>query len=357
MILKKIFPISLMAMAMTVGLISSGCSGDDSGDNSSKGPSVQEQYPIPLSQLNHLDPFFFPDEESQMYYHVYPRYNPNGTPAALDLYESPNLTDWRKAGVAWEPSKDFLGNADCWAPDIYKWKGKHYIFVTFSRLKDITDISHWNLSNFEIHAGVTVLVSDSGPRGPYRENVPKGTLNVTPAEWNCIDGSFYVDNDGNPWMIYSGELSMFYEGRVYAQRMNDDLSALVGEPHLLFTSNAFLAPWIWDSGIRDGKRVFITDAPYVWKDDESGNLIMIWSGNSISGYAIGQAISTSGDILGPWEQEPERLNADTGGHAHVFRDLNGTLRISYHTKNFGQGPYVTTVKPIFISDGKFQKIN
>ncbi len=346
--------IALIASGLIASAITVGCSGD-AGKDSREEDSVTSKFPISIATMHHYDPFFFTDAESGMYYHVYPRYNQNGTPAALDLYESPDLINWRKAGVAWEPSPDFLGNNDCWAPDIYEYRGKHYIFVTFSRIKDITNISHWNTSNFEIKAGTTVFVSQTGPKGPYKELLSPGKLNVTPAEWMCIDGSLYVDDQGMPWMIYSGELTQFYDGRVYAQRMSEDLSSLIGEPHLLFTASE--TPWVRNSGFHDSRPVYITDAPYIWKDEQSGNLIMIWSSNSDSGYAMGQAISVSGNVLGPWEQQPERLNTDTGGHGHVFKDLNGKLRISYHSKNFGTGDSFTVVKPISISNGKFVKIN
>lgn len=348
------FYTTLFASALMASASAFGCSGD-SGNNSPEDFPEGNKFPISITTMHHYDPFFFADAESGMYYHVNPRYNQNGTPAALDLYESPNLSDWRKAGVAWEPSATFLGNNDCWAPDIYEYRGKHYVFVTFSRIKDISDISHWNLENFEIKAGTTVLVSDNGPMGPYREHVPSGKLNVTPEEWMCIDGSLYVDEEGMPWMIYSGELTQFYDGRVYAQRMSEDLKSLIGEPHLLFSASE--APWVRNSGIRDGKPVYITDAPYIWKDEASGNLIMIWSSNSDTGYAMGQAISSSGNVLGPWVQQREQLNTDTGGHGHVFKDLKGNLRISYHTKNFGQGESVSVVRPISVSNGKFVKLN
>ena len=72
-------------------------------------------------------------------------------------------------------------------------------------------------------------------------------------------------------------------------------------------------------------------------------------------YAIGQAVSASGDVLGPWVQEPETLNSDDGGHAMVFKDLKGRLMISYHAPNSQtEHPVIT---PIYIKDGKFVALN
>ena len=68
-----------------------------------------------------------------------------------------------------------------------------------------------------------------------------------------------------------------------------------------------------------------------------------------------QAVSASGDVLGPWVQEPETLNSDDGGHAMVFKDLKGRLMISYHAPNSQtEHPVIT---PIYIKDGKFVALN
>ena len=80
---------------------------------------------------------------------------------------------------------------------------------------------------------------------------------------------------------------------------------------------------------------------------------MLWSSfrKTDGKYAIGQAVSASGDVLGPWVQEPETLNSDDGGHAMVFKDLKGRLMISYHAPNSQtEHPVIT---PIYIKDGKF----
>ena len=50
-------------------------------------------------------------------------------------------------------------------------------------------------------------------------------------------------------------------------------------------------------------------------------------------YAIGVARSASGELSGPWRHDPEPLNTDDGGHAMLFRDFGGQLRISYHAPN------------------------
>jgi hypothetical protein len=61
---------------------------------------------------------------------------------------------------------------------------------------------------------------------------------------------------------------------------------------------------------------------------------MLWSSFDKNGkYAIGLAESSNGKIDGAWTQYPEPLNNDDGGHAMIFEDLDGNLRISYHAPN------------------------
>src|SRR5690606_17183227 len=100
-------------------------------------------------------------------------------------------------------------------------------------------------------------------------------------------------------------------------------------PFMLFSASQ--APWsIASDGIN-----YVTDAPFIWKDEVSGNLIMTWSSFSVGGYAIGQTISKSGKLEGPWEHDPVPIFSNDGGHAMVFKDLEGKLKMAYHAPNSG----------------------
>ena len=60
---------------------------------------------------------------------------------------------------------------------------------------------------------------------------------------------------------------------------------------------------------------------------------MLWSSFSAGGYTVGIAKTTTGDILGPWEQLPEPLYAGDGGHCMIFRTFEGQLNVAYHRPN------------------------
>jgi hypothetical protein len=53
--------------------------------------------------------------------------------------------------------------------------------------------------------------------------------------------------------------------------------------------------------------------------------------------------SKSGKIGGEWTHDPEPLFTDDGGHAMVFRDFEGNLKIAFHRdsqKKFQEYPVI-----------------
>ena len=78
---------------------------------------------------------------------------------------------------------------------------------------------------------------------------------------------------------------------------------------------------------------------------ENGKLLLLWSSFRANGeYAIGRAISHSGNLCGPWHQQSNSLN-DDGGHAMLFRDFQGSLLLSYHTN---EPPVQIILRPVRI---------
>ena len=146
--------------------------------------------------------------------------------------------------------------------------------------------------------------------------------------------------------------------RHLGSKLKDDLSGADGEAWKLFSASE--SGWAVSGG---GDENLITDAPMIWKDKESGNLIMTWSSMSaareigVQNYSIGQAISKSGKIEGPWEHDPVPLWSSNGGHGMVFEDLEGHLKIAFHSPNSPSGSERVTIKDIEIKDGKFVRFD
>lgn len=326
----KKFKKTILSLMLLMGACIVSCSNDDGQTPSTDPDEVEEEsFTIPVSSLRLRDPFILVDKENSMYYL---HFNNN---LKIRVYKSKDLSMWKDEGYSFIAKSDFWGQQDFWAPDVYEYNGRYYLLTTFS--------------GTGAKRGTSILVSDS-PKGPFTPLVNKA---ITPSNWMCLDGSLYVDKQGKPWLLFCREWLEAVDGEIYAQQLTKDLKATEGEPHLLFKASE--APWVGaiTSGGVTGN---VTDAPFIYRL-EDGKLIMLWSSfrKKDGRYAIGQAISESGNVLGPWVQESETLNSDDGGHAMVFKDFKGRLMISYHAPNSQtEHPVIT---PIYIKDGKFVALN
>lgn len=298
---------------------------------------VKAQTNIPSEKIFCRDPFITVDHKAKCYYLIVSRSNDKGD--KLFAYKSTDLKYWDEVGFVFNMPAGYPGTHDWWAPDTYFYKGNYYSFVTLSN------------PDKNILRGTTVLRSKNGPAGPYETFIPDSRLFVTPQGMQCLDGSLYIDEKKNPWVVFSVEWNgpnvKNMVGEVWCQRLNKKLDGTVGEPHRLFAADE--APW----PMRVGEGAIITDAPFLWKDKKSGNLLMLWSSFAPK-YAIGQAISRSGSILGPWEHEQQTIFKSNGGHQMIFEDLEGNLKISFHSPNEGGSHLV--IKDIKIENGKFLPI-
>ncbi len=237
---------------------------------------------------------------------------------------SDSLTD------EWSSLKNLVQTpADCagdrWAPEVYEYNGEFYMFASYKSLKT------------ERH-GCAVFKSQS-PEGPF---VPHSNGFVTPPDWDSIDGSLYIDNDGQPWMVFVHEWVSVDDGvgRIACAKMSDDLSTFISEPVELFRADD--AVWAKRS---------VTDGCFVYRC-RNGSLIMLWSNWDKNGYCVGMAISESGDIIGPWSQLRKPLISKSdlgdydGGHAMIFSDNEGSLWLALHSPN--ESDDGTLERPVFI---------
>ena len=303
------------------------------GTSSEPVPPVDEDYPIVYNSFRIRDPFIFADPVSKKYYlHVHADDALYPTAAnQIAVAISRNLRDWQKGGISYEAPASFWGKADFWAPDLYYYEGKYYMFATFSGTDGIR--------------GASVLISDK-PEGPF---IPLVNRPITPNGWQALDAALFVDENKDPWIVFSHEWTQISDGTIVAQKLTKDLKEAAEEPVTLFAASE--APWV----IRNS--FYVSDAPFLYRAN-NGELLMLWSscllGKDGNGqYAIGVARSQSGTILGPWLQDPQPLNPnDNGGHAMIFRDFDGVLRISYHSPNTPGGSERLTIHRIVDNDGQ-----
>jgi arabinan endo-1,5-alpha-L-arabinosidase len=287
------------------------------------------------SQIQIRDPFVLPLQSAKKYYlfGTTDKNCWNGEATGFDVYIGKDLQEWEGPFAAFRPAKDFWANENFWAPEVYAYNNKYYMFASFKREG--------------ICRGTQILVSDT-PEGPY---LPNSDGPVTPRDWECLDGTLYVEPQGDPWMVFCHEWVQAYDGEMCAIRLNKELTSAIGKPHLLFKASE--APWCRLVKSKSGeKEGYVTDGPNFYRTKDS-QLLMIWSSHGEDGYAMGVATSGSGNVLGPWKQAQEPIYRKDGGHGMIFRTFEGKTILTIHTPND-----TPNERPVFLelfeNDGKLE---
>lgn len=265
------------------------------------------------------DPYILPVSMNRRYY-LYGTTGANawqGPGQGFDVYSSTDLAGWEGPYPAFRPAPDFWGKINFWAPEVHFYRGRYYLFASF-KAEDRRRATH-------------ILFSDT-PLGPF---IPLRKEPITPKDWECLDGTLYVEN-GQPWIVFCHEWVQVKDGEMCALALSPDLREPVGEPQRLFCASQ--APWVKAHQPGD----YVTDGPFVYRA-VNGELLLLWSSFGDQGYAMGIARSTSGTLFGPWRQDPQPLFAKDGGHGMLFRTFNKQLMVTLHTPN--QSP---DERPVFL---------
>lgn len=256
------------------------------------------------------DPFILAHGESGTYY-LFGTTDENvwsGPAVGFDVYRSRDLAEWEGPFPAFRPEPGFWADRQFWAPEVFAYGGRYYMFASFKA---------------EGAARGTQVLAADGPSGPY---APLTGKPLTPPDWECLDGTLYVDEDGTPWMVFCQEWLQVRDGKMCAVPLTRDLKERAGEPVVLFAASS--APWVRPS--REGNCV--TDGPFLYRS-EDGQLLMLWSSIGEKGYAMGIARSETGTVTGPWVHDEEPLFGEDGGHGMLFRTFGGELAMAIHAPN------------------------
>jgi len=251
-----------------------------------------------------------------------------GTPTGFDCYFSRDLETFSDPIPAFRPPTGFWATEQFWAPEAHYWHGRWYLFASFHAPGK--------------HRGTQIMVADQ-PQGPY---APISEYPITPAEWECLDGTFHVDEHGKPWLIFCHEWVQIGDGTVCAMPLSDDLARALAPPRVLFAASS--ATWGVESKGKDSIVGRVTDGPFLHRL-ASGTLVMLWSTACATGYALAVARSTGG-LLDTWVQQDRPLFGEDGGHGMLFRTLAtpgkpGQLRLTIHRPNGPAG----AERPIFLA--------
>ena len=192
-----------------------------------------------------------------------------------------------------------------WAPEVHNYKGKYYMFITLTQGNGLR--------------GTYSLCADS-PFGPFK---PNSNGAVTPHEWECLDGTLYIE-DGVPYLVFCHEHTQIIDGTVCYARLSEGLDSLVGEVVTMFSASSVDRV----CAIEDGH--FVTDGPFMYRS-RTDELFMIWS-SFIGGRYAELAVKFKNKKLGLEFEHIAPLIDDDGGHGMIFSDDNG-LYFTYHVPN------------------------
>jgi xylan 1,4-beta-xylosidase len=219
------------------------------------------------------------------------------------LLHSTDLVNWEETGSVL-PHRPDWAVGDFWAPEISEYQGKFFVYYV-GRQKDG-------------RLAVAVAIADH-PGGPYTDHGP-----IIAQEDGSIDPAPVVDTNGQRYLIWKEDGNS--RGRItpiWAQRLNDEGTKLVDEPHQLIYNDAS-----WEGGVVEG--------PYILR--RNGWFYLFYSGSACCGkgcsYALG--VARSHTLFGPWEKNPKNPILDGNktwkcpGHGSVVEDGQGRYFFLYH---------------------------
>ncbi|PMC38080.1 glycoside hydrolase [Bacillus sp. UMB0899] len=256
------------------------------------------------------DPFILPDSKTKTYY-LYGTTDENvwkGKGTGFNVYKSKDLENWEGPYSAFRPAESFWADHHFWAPEVHLYNEKYYMFASFKAENQCR--------------GTQVLIADH-PQGPF---TPLTDEPITPRNWECLDGTLYVDDTEQPWLIFCHEWLQVQDGEICVIKLSKDLRTAISDPVLLFKASE--AKWTVPAHDQN----YVTDGPFLYQT-KKGELLMLWSSGGKNGYAIGVSYSQTGNITGPWIHHEQELFQKDGGHGMLFHTFDGQLMLTIHSPN------------------------
>ena len=223
--------------------------------------------------------------------------------AIFPIFCSKNLLDWELVGHVFpEKAPDWAGS-NFWAPEFYQENGRTYMYYTARKKGGMLCVA---------------VASADHPAGPYLDHGP-----LVGQEAGSIDGFAMPDEHGHLYLIWKEDGNSCHQDTpIWAQRLNDERTALVGEATELFGNDVK-----WEGPLVEGSALV----------HHEGWFYMFYAGNSCCGkscnYATGVARARA--LLGPWEKHEQNPILDRNatwkcpGHGTVC-ELDGRWFLLHH---------------------------
>ena len=223
--------------------------------------------------------------------------------AVFPLFTSKNLLDWELVSHVFPDKLPEWAGSNFWAPEFYCENGRTYVYYTARRKGGQLCVA---------------VASADHPAGPYTDHGP-----LVGQEAGSIDGFAMPDEHGDLYLIWKEDgNSCHQETPIWAQRLNEARTALVGEPTELFTNDVR-----WEGPLVEGAALV----------RHNGWFYLFYAGNACCGkgcsYATGVARARA--LLGPWQKHAHNPVLDRNatwkcpGHGTVT-ELDGRWFLLHH---------------------------
>lgn len=278
-----------------------------------------------IKDIRIRDPFVFVAHNTGLYYLVASKRMTDGKEGVI-FYKSEDLKNWALPVNVLTLPNYYHSNCQIWAPELHEYKGIYYLFLTLTYDEKLANQEPPPNSGSWmplVKRGVQIFWSNN-LMGPY---LPFDDSFTIRDDWMTLDGTLYVEND-TPYMVFCHEWVQIGNGTIELVELSKDLSKTIGNSKTLFKASD--APWVINLDKNVTKKV--TDGPFIYKT-KTNQIIMIWSSFSKTGYTVGQAISLTGKIAGPWKQINKLILNKDGGHGMIFKTMEGKLMVAIHQPN------------------------
>lgn len=269
-------------------------------------------------QINIRDPFVL--FQKGKYYMYGTRANNFGQKTGgFDVYVSTDLENWSEPIECFDSEKYNMNTNVNWAPEVHKYKDEYYMFATFTKSNGLR--------------GTYILKADS-PLGEFK---PHSNGAVTPEEWECLDGTFYLDKTGAPFIVFCHEHTQIIDGTICYAKLNEDLTGTTGEVTTLFSASS---PFYIEEK-PDGEH-YITDGPFMYRS-KTNELFMLWSTFINHQYAECLVKFPDGELNTNFVHLEPLI--DDGGHGMIFKD-DKNIYLTFHSpnKSLFERPKFTKIK-------------
>ncbi len=296
------------------------------------------KYPLTLPEMPLHDPYVLADEATGQYF----LYTSNVAAMSGEdvvgtmVYRSRDLRRWSRPSVVFRAAEPMAARQGAWAPEVHAHRGRYILLVTLHDEEATLPVPAADGYGLPVpvrnHVRGTFVAVAESPSGPF---LPLAEGSLTPPDFMALDGTLFVDPEGDPWLVYAHEWLQKIDGTIEAIPLREDLAAAAGEPIHLFRGSE--AAWLTADLPRPSAHQlapYVTDGPQLLRAP-SGALIMLWStyakdratatGMVEGDYVQTWAVAESGELAGPWVQQEPLLRQDSG-HGMVFRALDGDRR-------------------------------